>query len=63
MLNPLATIIQQFRHAIIDPGAPSASAAAGGTARLLIPAAIILAVFVLGVFAFTREARRAAEEL
>ena len=29
-MNPLAAIIQQFRHAIIDPGAPSAAAAAGG---------------------------------
>jgi ABC-2 type transport system permease protein len=63
MFNPLAAIIQQFRHAMIDPNAPSASAAAGGTARLLIPAAIILFVFVLGVYAFNREARRAAEEL
>jgi ABC-2 type transport system permease protein len=63
MLNPLAAIIQQFRHAIIDPGAPSAAAAAGGSARLLIPAGIILVVFVLGIWAFNREARRAAEEL
>jgi ABC-2 type transport system permease protein len=63
MLNPLAAIIQQFRHAIIDPGAPSAAAAAGGTARLLIPAGIVLVLFVLGVWAFNREARRAAEEL
>ena len=63
MMNPLAAIIQQFRHAIIDPGAPSAAAAAGGTARLLIPAGIIVVVFVLGVWAFNHEARRAAEEL
>ena len=63
MLNPLAAIIQQFRHAIIDPAAPSAAAAVGGTARLLIPAAIVVAVFVLGVLVFNREARRAAEEL
>ena len=23
MLNPLAAIVQQFRHAVIDPAAPS----------------------------------------
>jgi ABC-2 type transport system permease protein len=63
MLNPLAAILQQFRHAIIDPGAPSAAAAAGGATRLIIPAALILGVFALGIFAFNREARRAAEEL
>ena len=40
MCNPLAVIVQQARHAIIDPGAPSAAAAIGGAPRLLIPLAI-----------------------
>jgi ABC-2 type transport system permease protein len=63
MCNPLAAILQQFRHAMIDPSAPSAAAAAGGTLRLLIPAAIIAVVFALGLRAFEREAPRAAESL
>jgi ABC-2 type transport system permease protein len=63
MCNPLAAILQQFRHAMIDPGAPSAAAAAGGTARLAIPAGIVVVVFVLGLWRFDREAPRAAEEL
>jgi ABC-2 type transport system permease protein len=63
MCNPLAAILQQFRHAMIDPSAPSAAAAAGGTLRLAIPAAIIVGVFVLGLWCFDREAPRAAESL
>ena len=42
MMNPFAAILQQVRHAVIDPGAPSAAAAAGGGLRLLVPAAILL---------------------
>ena len=63
MLNPLASILQQFRHAVLDPSAPSAAAAAGGTARLLIPLAVILGAFALGLWFFNREAPIVAEEL
>ena len=63
MLNPLAAILQQMRHALIDPAAPTAAQAAGGTERLLIPAAIVLTLLVLGLWYFNREAPRIAEEL
>jgi ABC-2 type transport system permease protein len=63
MLNPLAAILQQVRHAIFDPSAPSAAEAAGGWVRLLVPAGIVLGVFVLGLWTFNREAPRVAEEL
>ncbi len=63
MLNPVAVILQQFRHAVIDPGAPTAAEAAGGGARLLIPFAIVVAVALLGFHVFNREAPRIAEEL
>jgi ABC-2 type transport system permease protein len=63
MLNPLATILQQYRHAVIDPAAPSAAAAAGGAARLLIPAAIVVGIAVTGWIVFDRAAPRVAEEL
>ena len=63
MLNPLAAILQQIRHAVIDPNAMSAAEAAGGWERLLIPGGIILGVFALGYWVFNREAPRIAEEL
>ena len=63
MLNPLAAILQQMRHAVIDPGAMSAAEAAGGWQWLLVPAGIIVGVFALGFWVFNREAPRIAEEL
>jgi ABC-2 type transport system permease protein len=63
MLNPVSAIIEQIRHAVIDPGAPTAAAAAGGGARLLIPAFLVVSVFALGFWVFNREAPRVAEEL
>jgi ABC-2 type transport system permease protein len=63
MFSPLAAILQEFRHAVIDPGAPSAAAAAGGTVRLLIPLGILVATAALGWWYFNREAPRMAEEL
>jgi ABC-2 type transport system permease protein len=63
MLSPLAAILQQFRHAVIDPAAPSAAAAAGGSGRLLIPAALLFGIAALGYWYFNREAPRMAEDL
>jgi ABC-2 type transport system permease protein len=63
MLSPLAAILQQFRHAVIDQTAPSAAAAAGGGAWVLVPIAITVAVLVLGWRVFDRAAPRIAEEL
>ncbi len=63
MCNPIATLLQQSRHWLIDPSAPSASSAIGGTTRLLIPIGIAMVVGLLGVWVFRREAPRIAEEL
>lgn len=64
MLNPLAVIFQQVRVWVLaEPDAPTAAEAAGGTARLLIPAAIFVAVCVYGVWTFQRNAPRIAEDL
>ena len=61
--NPLATILTQMRHALLDPNAPTAAEAIGSEVRLLIPLASILFVFVLGLWVFKREAPRIAENL
>ena len=63
MCSPLAVIVQQARHAIIDPAAPSAAEAIGGAPYLLIPLGITVAVCILGYVIFDRSATHIAEEL
>ncbi len=63
MANPIATIVTQWRHAVIDSGAPSAAEAIGGGVRLLIPLAVVFGTFALGLWVFAREAPRIAEDL
>jgi ABC-2 type transport system permease protein len=63
LVNPLASAVSQLRHAVIDPGAPTAGELIGGDVRLLIPLAIVVGLFVLGAWAFAREAPRVAENL
>ena len=62
-MNPLASILIQMRHAIIDPAAPSAADAVGGAVYLLIPIGIGIGIVLLGYRVFDREAPRIAEEL
>lgn len=61
--NPLATILSQLRHALLDPHAPTAWEAIGGAPRLLVPAGIIAAALIIGWLVFRREAPRIAENL
>jgi ABC-2 type transport system permease protein len=61
--NPIAAILSEMRHAVVDQGAPHAWEAIGGAERLLIPGGIVVGVFVLGLVMFTREAPRIAENL
>ena len=63
MLNPLAVIFQQFRHAYITHATPSASALLGSMASLLEPAAIVVVTFILGFYVFNRTAPHVAEDL
>lgn len=63
MCNPVTTIIQQLRHAMIDPTAPSASTVLGGWEYLLIPIGITIGLAALGFLVMRRLAPRLAEEL
>jgi ABC-2 type transport system permease protein len=63
LANPIAAVLTQTRHALIDPSAPTAAEAIGGAARLLIPLGIVLAVLALGMWVFARETPRIAENL
>ena len=62
-MNPLTPILQQARSWFIDPAAPGAVEALGGWSQMIIPIGIFVAVCVLGVWVFNREAPRIAEEL
>ena len=40
MFNPLAAVLTQVRHAVVDPSAPTAAELIGGAGWLLVPVAI-----------------------
>lgn len=61
LCNPLASLFTQVRHAMIDPTASSALEAMHW--KLLIPLGVVFCTLALGVWVFTREAPRAAENL
>jgi ABC-2 type transport system permease protein len=63
LLNPLVTVFQQFRHAMVNHAALSAGEALGSWAALLEPLLIVAATFVLGFWVFNRAAPKIAEEL
>jgi ABC-2 type transport system permease protein len=63
LANPIAALLTQVRHAIVDPTAPSLATAIGDPVRILIPLAIVVVLFALGLYTFSRMAPRIAEEL
>jgi ABC-2 type transport system permease protein len=63
LANPLAALLTEMRHAVVDPSARHVWDAIGGAERLLVPGGIIVGVFVLGLLVFRREAPRMAENL
>ncbi len=63
LLNPLAPLFLLARKWMIDPDAPSPSAAAGSTLHLLAPIALYALICVCAVWVFRREAPRIAEQL
>ncbi len=63
MSNPLAVLVQEFRHLLLGPDTPSAAEAIGGAGWLLVPAGILAGLTVLGFVVFNRMAPHAAEQL
>jgi ABC-2 type transport system permease protein len=61
--QPLAAILTEMRHAVVDSSAPDIAAAIGGAGRILIPLAVIFGAFGLGLWMFNREAPRITEHL
>lgn len=63
-INPLTPILELARVWIIDPTAPyPGTAAAGGVGNLLIALGLTAVLIGLGIWTFTREAPRIAEQL
>ena len=63
MLNPLAVIFQQFRHAVITHATPSAGQVLGSWTGLFGALAIVVVIFVVGFVVFNRAAAKIAENL
>jgi ABC-2 type transport system permease protein len=61
--QPLASIMAQMRHAMIDSTAPNIAHELGGAVRVLIPLTVIFGAFAFGLWAFNRQAPRIAEHL
>jgi ABC-2 type transport system permease protein len=61
--NPLAAILEQARRWLIDPDAPGAAAAIGGSPWWLLPLGVFVAVCAFGLWIFNHEAPRIAERL
>jgi len=62
-LNPLVTIFQQFRHAMINGNTYSAGQVMGSWLALLEPVGLVCIIFALGFWVFTRQAPHIAEDL
>jgi ABC-2 type transport system permease protein len=60
---PIAALLQEFRHAVINHATPSAAHLLGGPVGLLEPLAVVFAVLALGFVVFNRTAPYVAENL
>jgi ABC-2 type transport system permease protein len=63
MLNPLAVVFQQFRHAVINPATPSVGSLLGSMSQIAIPVGIVIVTFVFGLWVFNRIAPKVAEDV
>jgi ABC-2 type transport system permease protein len=63
LANPIADILQQSRRWLIDPAAPGAAHAIGGSAWWLLPLGVFVGVCGFGLWIFNHEAPRIAERL
>jgi ABC-2 type transport system permease protein len=63
LLSPLASALQQFRHAVVTPDTPSVAQALGSHAAVLEPLAVVVVIFAVGFYVFNRTAPHVAENL
>lgn len=63
MINPVATAMQDARHAVVTPQSPTISMVFGNDLSRLIPYGITIGTLLLGLWYFKREAKNFAENL
>lgn len=63
LLSPFACIVEQLRHAVIDPEAPTVTEVLGNPLLLVVPVGIALVVALIAYTVFDRMAPVVAEEL
>jgi ABC-2 type transport system permease protein len=63
LANPLAAVMTEMRHALVDPAAPSAAEAMGDPLLLLVPLGVAAGTVALGLWIFRRESPRVIESL
>ena len=63
LVNPLAAVFTEARHALLGPSVPSAATALGGTLLLAFPLGVIALSWSIGRRVFERESPRVAENL
>lgn len=63
LLNPMAQIIQDLRYAIVTPESPTIDTYWDSPYIRLVPIGIILAITVVSIFYFRRNAKHFAEEI
>jgi ABC-2 type transport system permease protein len=63
LINPLAALLEIARVIVIDPAAPNLTEATGSSTAWIAPLAVLLGVCAAGLWLFSHEAPRVAEEL
>lgn len=63
LISPFACIVEELRHAVIDPGAPTVGAMLGNPLLVAVPVGIALALAAIAYTVFDRMAPVVAEEL
>jgi ABC-2 type transport system permease protein len=63
LVNPLAALLEIARVIVIDPSAPTLGEATGHSAMWIAPLAVLVVVCAAGLWLFSHEAPRVAEEL
>jgi ABC-type polysaccharide/polyol phosphate transport system ATPase subunit/ABC-type polysaccharide/polyol phosphate export permease len=63
MSNPIAVVVQQGRHSLIDAREPSAATALGSRVELLVPIGVVALVALVSLVVYRRLASSIAEDL